>query len=67
MRYWFHYPEFLNRTRLREMVDKGLSVREIGLRVGCSCQSAETALKKHGLTAKGQRGGMPGFVPGRRR
>jgi len=67
MRYWFQYPEFLDKTKLKEMVDEGLSVRDLSLREGCSRQCVETALKKHGLKAKGQRGGMPVFVRGRRR
>jgi len=43
-------------------MDAGLSVRELSLRAGCSRQCVETALKRHGLAAKGQRGVMPRFI-----
>jgi len=43
-------------------VDEGLSVRELSVREGCSRQCVVTALKRHGLTAKGQRGVMPRFI-----
>ncbi len=62
MKHWYDFPELLDRTKLKELVDAGLSVRELSLRAGCSRQCVETALKRHGLTAKGQRGVMPQFI-----
>ena len=62
MRHWYDFPELLDRTKLKGLVDAGLSVRELSLRAGCSRQCVETALKRHGLTAKGQRGVMPRFI-----
>jgi len=62
MKHWYDFPELLDRTKLKELVDAGLSVRELSLRAGCSRQCVETALKRHGLTAKGQRGVMPRFI-----
>ncbi|MDO9522119.1 MAG: hypothetical protein Q7J08_00160 [Methanocorpusculum sp.] len=62
MKHWYDFAELLDRTKLKELVDAGLSVRELSLRAGCSRQCVETALKRHGLTAKGQRGVMPRFI-----
>jgi IS30 family transposase len=62
MRHWYDFPELMDRTRLKELVDAGLSVRNLAHRMGCSRQPVVTALKRHGLTAKGQRGVMPAFI-----
>jgi IS30 family transposase len=62
MRHWYDFPELLDRTKLKELVDAGLSVRDLAHRLGCSRQPVVTALKRHGLAAKGQRGVMPRFI-----
>ena len=62
MKHWYDFPELRDRRKLKELVDAGLSVRELSVREGCSRQPVMTALKRHGLTAKGQRGVMPRFI-----
>ena len=62
MKHWYDFAELLDRTKMKEMVDSGLSVRELSLREGCSRQSVETALKRHGLKANGQKGVTPWFL-----
>ncbi|WP_048062059.1 hypothetical protein [Methanocorpusculum labreanum] len=62
MKHCYDFAELLDRTKLKELVDEGLSVRDLSLRAGCSRQCVETALKRHGLSAKGQRGVMPRFI-----
>ena len=62
MKHWYDFPELMERTKLKELVDAGLSVRDLALREGCSRQPVVTALKRHGLTAKGQKGVMPAFI-----
>jgi len=66
VKHWYDFAELLDRMKLKELVDAGLSVRELSVREGCSRQCVETALKRHGLTAKGQRGVMPRFIRRRR-
>jgi len=62
MKHWYDFPDLLDRTKLKELVDSGLSVRELSLREGCSRQCVETALKRHVLKAKGQKGVTPWFI-----
>ena len=62
MRHWYDFPELMDGTKLKELVDAGLSVRDLAHRLGCSRQPVVTALKRHGLTANGQRGVMPRFI-----
>ena len=49
MRYWYSYPELLDKEKLKALLAKHKRVSAVALHLGCSRHSVETAMMRHGI------------------
>ncbi|MEA5037427.1 hypothetical protein SDC9_20305 [bioreactor metagenome] len=49
MRYWYSYPELLDKEKLMALLAKHKRVSAVALHLGCSRHSVETAMMRHGI------------------
>ena len=49
MRYWYSYPELLDKEKLKALLAKHKRVSAVALQIGCSRHSVETAMMRHGI------------------
>jgi len=49
MRYWYSFPELLDKEKLKALLATHKRVSAVALQIGCSRHSVETAMMRHGI------------------
>lgn len=49
MRYWYSFPDLIDKEKLKALLSKHKRVSAVALYLGCSRHSVETAMMKHGI------------------